>query len=80
MPSRYGLEIRAKAVRLALKHGTDYPSEWAAITAVSKRLGTNPETLSNGIRHKQVDDGPRDGTSCDAAARIRTLKRPRRRT
>jgi hypothetical protein len=28
-----------KAVRLVLDHREDYPSEWAAITAVTKRLG-----------------------------------------
>jgi hypothetical protein len=37
--SKYDPETRAKAVRLVLEHRDDYPSEWAAITAVSKRLG-----------------------------------------
>lgn len=45
MPSKYDPETRAKAVRLVLEHREDYPSEWAAITAVSKRLGMNAETL-----------------------------------
>jgi hypothetical protein len=36
MPSKYDPETRAKAVRLVLEHRDDYPSEWAAITAVSK--------------------------------------------
>jgi len=36
---KYVPEPRAKAVRLVLKHRDDYPSEWAAITAVSKRWG-----------------------------------------
>jgi transposase-like protein len=37
--SKYDPETRAKAVRLVPEHRDDYPSEWAAITAVSKRLG-----------------------------------------
>jgi transposase len=50
-----------------LDHRDDYPSEWAAITAVSKRLGMNAETLRNWIRQPQVDDGKRDGVSSEAS-------------
>lgn len=75
MPSKYDPETRAKAVRLVREHREDYPSEWAAITAVSKRLGMNAETLRNWIRQQQVDDGDRDGVSSEAAAEIRALKR-----
>ena len=39
MASKYDPETRAKAVRLVLEHRDDYPSEWAAITAVSKGWG-----------------------------------------
>src|SRR6478609_4601358 len=73
--SKYDPETRAKAVRLVLEHRDDYPSEWAAITAVSKRLGMNAETLRNWIRQQQVDDGKRDGVSSEAAAEIRALRR-----
>jgi transposase len=75
MPSKYDPETRARAVRLVLEHRDDYPSEWAAITAVSKRLGMNAETLRNWIRQQQVDDGTRDGVSSAAAAEIRALRR-----
>ena len=75
MLSKYDPETRAKAVRLVLDHRDDYPSEWAAITAVSKRLGMNAETLRSWIREQQVDDGDRDGVSSEAAAEIRALKR-----
>jgi len=57
-----------------LEHRDDYPSEWAAITALSKRLGMTAETLRNRIRQHQVDGGDRDGVS-SAAAEIRALKR-----
>jgi transposase len=75
MPSKYDPETRAKAVRLVLDHRDDYPSEWAAITAVSTRLGMTAETLRSWIRQQQVDDGDRDGVSSEAAAEIRALKR-----
>ena len=75
MPSKYDPETRAKAVRLVLEHREDCPSEWAAITAVSKRLGMNAETLRNWIRKQQVEDGQRDGVTSEAAAEIKALKR-----
>ncbi|KMO81096.1 hypothetical protein MCHLDSM_01557 [Mycolicibacterium chlorophenolicum] len=59
--SKYDPETRARAVRLVLDHREDYPSEWAAITAVSKRLGMTAETQRNWIRQHQVDEGARDG-------------------
>lgn len=75
MPSKYDADTRAKAVRLVTEHRDDYPSEWAAITAVSGRLGMNAETLRNWIRRAEVDAGQRDGVSTEAAAEIRALKR-----
>lgn len=75
MPSKYDPETRAKAVRLVLEHREDYPSEWAAITAVSKRLGMNAETLRNWIRKQQVDDRVRNGVTSETAAEIKALKR-----
>ncbi|GLE51064.1 insertion element IS6110 uncharacterized 12.0 kDa protein [Mycobacterium montefiorense] len=75
MASKYDPETRARAVRLVLDHRDDYPSEWAAITAVSQRLGMTAETLRSWIRRHQVDEGERDGVSSDAAAEIRALKR-----
>jgi transposase len=71
VPNKYDPETRAKAVRLVLDHRDDYPSEWAAIRAVSSRLGMNPETLRNWIRQQQVDDECRDGVTSEAAAEIR---------
>jgi transposase-like protein len=73
--SKYDRETRAKAVGLVLEHREDYLSEWAAITAVSKRLGMIGETLGSWIRQQQVDAGQCVGISSDAAAEIRALKR-----
>lgn len=75
MASKYDPETRAKAVRLVLQHRDDYPSEWATITAVSKRLGMTAETLRSWIRQHEVDEGDRDGVSSATAAEIRALKR-----
>lgn len=60
---------RAKAIRLTLEHRDDYPSEWAAITAVPKRLGMNAATLRNWTRRQQIDDGQHDGLSSEPPRR-----------
>ena len=46
----YSAETREKAVRLVREHAGDYPSEYAAITAVAGRLGMTAETLRKWIR------------------------------
>ncbi len=75
MPSKYDEETKARAVRLVHDHVGDYPSEWAAITAVSGRLGMNAETLRKWIRQAAVDAGDAPGVPTESAAQIRELKR-----
>jgi TIR domain len=48
MPSKYEPETRAEVVRLVLDHRGDYPSEWAAIMAVSNRLEIGAVCASSG--------------------------------
>lgn len=75
MPAKYDEATKAKAVRLVADHRDDYDSEWAAITAVSTRLGMTAETLRKWIRQSAVDQGQEEGISADAAREIRELKR-----
>ena len=75
MSSRYDAETRARAVRLVRDHVGDYDSEWAAITAVSARLGMSTETLRKWIRQAAVDAGEAPGVPSESAAQIRELKR-----
>ena len=64
-----------KAVRLVRDHVDDYRSVWAAITAVSSRLGMSAETLRKWFRQAEIDEGATDGVSTSAALEIRALKR-----
>ncbi len=75
MVSRFDPETRAKAVRLVVEHVGDYPSEWAAIVAVSKRLGMASETLRKWVRQHEIDAGKVEGISSESAKQIRELKR-----
>jgi transposase len=75
MPSRFDKETRAKAVRLVKDHVGDYESEWAAIKAVSARLGVTAETLRRWVRQAAVDAGAVAGVPSESAREIRELKR-----
>jgi len=78
MPKRYDALTRAKAVRLVREHQGDYPTEYAAISAVAGRLGMAPETLRHWIRQAEVDEGSVPGTSTAESAQVRELKRKNR--
>jgi transposase len=75
MPSRFDKETRAKAVRLVREHAEHYASEYAAIRAVSGRLGMTAETLRVWIRQAEVDAGEAAGVATAMARELRELKR-----
>ena len=78
MPSKYEASTKAKAIRLVREHAGDYPTEWAAITAVSGRLGMSAETLRKWIRQAEVDEGTAPGVTSSDSAEIRELRRKNR--
>ena len=63
-PSKYPDELRERAVRMVAEVRPQYPSQWAAITAVAGMLGIGAaETLRTWIRRSEVDTGQRPGVS-----------------
>ena len=72
---RYSPELRERAVRMVLDNRPDYPSEWAASTAISKLFGMAPETLRTWVRRTQVDTGTRPGITSDEHVRLKQLDR-----
>ena len=76
MPGRsYDRQTRVKAVRLVRDHVGDYATEWAAIKAVSSRLGMSAETLRKWLRQSDVEAGEAVGVTTESARQIRVLKR-----
>ena len=75
MSARYSAEVRAKSVRLFREHSGDYPSEWAAMRAISGRMGMNAETLRHWVRQAEVDQGQAAGVTTESAKEVRELKR-----
>lgn len=61
--SNYPPELRARAMRMVAEVTPDYPSQWAAITAVSQKLGIGTaETLRKWIVCR--DNRGRWGLTC----------------
>ena len=73
---QYPPELRERAVRMVAEVRPDYDSQWAAICAVSGKLGIGAaETRRTWVRRAEVDSGRRPGVTSDAAAELARLKR-----
>jgi transposase len=75
MRGRFDQETRAKAVRLYTEHVSDYDSPWAAMKAISARLGMTAETLRKWVRQSEVDAGQKSGLTTESAQELRELRR-----
>jgi transposase len=75
MASRYDENTKARAVRLVREHGGDYETEWAAMKAISARLGMSAETLRKWVRQAEVDAGEVAGVPTETARELRELRR-----
>ena len=75
-PSKYPDELRERAVRMVAEVRPQYPSQWAAITAVAGMLGIGAaETLRTWIRRAEVDTGARPGVTSQMAEENRALRK-----
>ena len=73
--TRYPPELRERAMRLVREHRDEYPSEWAAIESIAKKLGMTPETLRKWLRRDAVAHGQRPGVTSSERERVRELER-----
>ena len=76
--SPYPAEMRERAVRMLFDHQHEYPSQWAAINAISGQLGINHDTLRLWVRRAETDAGQRPGLTSDERERMRELERENR--
>jgi transposase len=75
-PSKYPDELRERAVRIIAEVRPQYPSQWAAITAVAGMLGIGAaETLRTWIRRAEVDTGVRPGVTSQMAEENKALRK-----
>ncbi len=72
---RYAPELRERAVRLVLEHQEEHESQWAAIRAISEKLGCSAEALRKWVRQAESDLGTRPGLTTEERARLKQLER-----
>ena len=68
-------EVRERAVRLVFEQTETHGSQWAAIQAVSSKLGCTAETLRRWIKQHQTDGGERPGVTTSERERLKQLER-----
>src|SRR3954468_15039626 len=72
--NRYSAEVRSRAVRMVLEHGSDHASQWAAIGSIAAKIGCTGETLRGWVRQAERDQGLRGGPTSDERERIKFLE------
>jgi len=68
----YPRELKVRAMAMVREVRPDYPSEYAAIEAVARKLAVGtPETLRKWIRQAEIDSGARQGVTSEESAEVR---------
>jgi transposase len=73
--ANYPSELRERAVLMVAEVRAEYPSEWAAIEAVARKLAIgSAETLRKWVRQAEVNSGSRPGVTSQEWAGLRKLR------
>lgn len=73
--TNYPPELRELSVLMVREVRADYPSEWAAMEAVAKKLGIgSAETLRKWARQAEINAGSRQGMTSEESADLRKLR------
>ncbi|MBN7794420.1 transposase [Microbacterium esteraromaticum] len=75
MPGPYPEDFRQRALRMLSEARPDHKTDHAAITHVAAKLGVNPGTLRLWKKRLDGDEGRQPGTSGEAQAEIKKLKK-----
>jgi transposase len=73
--TRYSPEVMERAVRMVEEAGSQYESQWAAITSIAGKIGCTAETLRRWVRQHERDTGQRVGPSTAETERVKALER-----
>jgi transposase len=73
--NRFSPEVRERAVRMVMEHGSDHSSQWAAIGSIASKIGCTGETLRKWVRQAERDKGQRPGLTSDERERMKAMER-----
>ena len=71
----YTPEIRERAVQLLIESEKDYPSNWAAVSAIAPKIGCTPETLRVWYQKYLDQQNPVKAQQLSDQERIKQLER-----
>ena len=60
---------------MASEAGSQYASQWAAITSIAAKIGCTPETLRRWVRQQERDTGQRPGPTTAEDERVKAVER-----
>jgi len=72
---KYSPEVIERAVRMVSEAGSQYESQWTAITSIAAKIGCMIETLRHWVRQQERDTGQRPGPTTAEEERVKALKR-----
>jgi transposase-like protein len=72
---KYSPEVRERAAQMVLSGISEHGSRWAAIVAISSKIGCAPQTLNEWVKQVETDTGKRGGLITDERNRIKALER-----
>ena len=72
---KYAPEVRERAVRMVMEHGSEHTSRWAAIVSIAAKIGCTAQTLDNWVKQAERDRGARAGLSTEERERMKALER-----
>src|SRR2546423_8225548 len=73
--NRFSPEVRERAVRMVMEHGSDHSSKGAAIVSIASKIGCTGETLRKWVRQAERDKGQRPGLTSDERERMKAMER-----
>ena len=72
---KFSPEVIERAVRMVFAAKDQYPSQWAAIESIARKIGCTAETLRKWVRQGERDSGARPGPTTAEHQRIKELER-----